>query len=421
METDNELPVIDTAEVENQEVTTTAFPAELEFNAKFQNWTDERRTEEAKSYWEANPDKMPKPDAAAETASEETAPAAEAGETTPGETAVATPGFDPSVYEDEDVKSLDDVKARLKNEKALRADQEKISAAFEEFQKDKDVLSRAKNPVHPKIQKVNNFMHVTGIEDFKVAQEVVSLTIDEAKSNPLKAMTAAAILNNPALAGLEGGYDAVYRQICRKNGVDPLTPYADLEPEVKETVAFEATEAIKTLSEKQKEYETGPDDFFQSITKDNETQREQVNKNLEAWKPRMDKLASGLKEGLSFSIKTKEYGEINVSVAVSEDDVNNVLSSFNGFTSKNAPDEKAAQQLSSAVGRSLTSLDVITKVVEQAIAHDRKENMARIAKETIQKNHNGGPEVIDKSKGAPAKGPYDDFNARGSRRKTQTA
>lgn len=395
------------------------FPVELEFNAKGQSWSDERRAEEAAKYYEANPDKKPQAkvdDKPAETTTEENAVVVE-GEKPKAEEKPVDTDFDSTVYEDEDVKSLDDVKAALKERKQLKADQEKILDAYKEFERDKELLSKAKNPVHPKIQKVNNFMHSTGIESFEVARRVVELTPEEAKKSPLHAMAAAAILDNPDLALMEGGYDAVYRQICRKNGVDTNTPYDELDSETKETITFEATQAYKTLNEKSKTFESGPDDFFQGITKNNEAQIEQQKNNLEAWKPLAEKLASTLKKtGIAFSFKTEKYGELNLSVAVGEDELNTVLSSFKGYQSTKAPDEKVVQQFNDAVSRTLMTPEKIQSVVESAISHYEKTKLAEVKKETIQKNHNGGPENVDKSKSAPAKDGYADFNARAGKR-----
>ena len=415
-----EETVVETA-VENQETVVaentnvTAFPAELEFNATRQSWSDEKRAEEAAKYYEANPDKKPQAkteEKPAKTIVNEGAAVVE-GEEKPKEEKPVDANFDAAVYEDEDVKSLDDVKAALKERKQLKADQEKIELAFAEFQKDKELLSKAKNPVHPKIQKVNNFMHATGIDSFDVARRVVELTPEEAKKSPLHAMTAAAILDNPDLALIDGGYDAVYRQICRKNGVTAGENFDELDQETKETIAFEATNAYKTLNEKSKTFETGPDDFFNSLTKETTAQIEQQKNNLEAWKPQTEKLASALKKtGIAFSFKTEKYGELNLSVAVSEDEVNKVLDSFKGYQSSKAPDEKVVQQFSDVVSRTLMTPDKIQSVVESAISHYEKTKLAEVKKETIRTNHNGGPETVDKSKAAPAKDGYSEFNNR---------
>ena len=101
-----------------------------------------------------------------------------------------------------------------------------------------------------------------------------------------------------------------------------------------------------------------------------------------------------------------------MSVAVSEDEVNKVLDSFKGYQSSKAPDEKVVQQFSDVVSRTLMTPDKIQSVVESAISHYEKTKLAEVKKETIRTNHNGGPETVDKSKAAPAKDGYSEFNNR---------
>jgi hypothetical protein len=388
-----EVTVVETAVVE------TPFPADLEFKATKNNWTPEQRHEAATKYYEANPDKKVPPKKE-EIVVKET-PAAAAVVETPIAGTPATEAAAPVVTE-----YPDDIKAAIAEAKEYREKKAEMEAAYTEFLKDKEVVSRAKNPIPEVFQKEVSFFNATGIADREISSKILSINKD---SDPLDIQTAAFLLENPEYS--TKGWAATYKQIARENGVNLSEAREDWEEGVKEALEFKSVKPLKNILEKTEKLSSSQD-FYASLQQEYEQVQEQKKSNLEAWKTPLGSIASQFTQGETLKFKSDKYGDINLSIAGSKEEVTEILKSMSDFVSEVNPDEKGINLIKNVISQRLRTNERIQKAVEKLLDDKYATLESKATEAALKKTHNGGPTHIDKTDAPKGAGDYDAFKAK---------
>jgi hypothetical protein len=392
-----ETEVVETTETVVEAVVETSFPVELEFKATKNNWTPEQRLDEATKYYDANPDKRVTP-TKVETVVTETPTATEVVE------AVEKPAADAQAPVATEYP--DDVKAALAEAKEYREKKAEMEAAYKEFLKDREIVSRAKNPIPEVFQKEVSFFNSTGIADREISNKILSITKD---SDPLDIQTAAFLLENPEFS--QKGWAATYKQIARENGVDLTQDREEWEEGLKETLEFKSVKPLKNILEKTEKLTTGQD-FYASLQQEYEQVQEQKKSNLEAWKTPLNSITSEFTNGETLKFKSDKYGDINLSIAGSKEEVSEILKSMSEFVSEVNPDEKGINLIKNVISQRLRTNERIQKAVEKLLDDKYATLESKATEAALKKTHNGGPTHVTKTDAPTGAGGYDAFKQR---------
>lgn len=385
------------------------FPAELAFNAQYEEWDDARKKDETAKWYEANPDKKPKPADAAPAdnkAAEETGAAASAAVETgasagtkPTEEAAAQAAaaasapaeIDYSQY-GPDIKTGDDLKKALDEWREMRAQIDQIKETHEVLSSLKDSPIKSKTAL-----RMNNFFDATGIDSAEHAMRILSNTPEKYKANPLLSLVDAEILSNPALAELD--YDKIYRQVAKVNGIDPNTPYEELDQDTKETLEFKSINALKTIGEKTKDIDNKPNYFAQqqqALAERNQT----VEARKEAWKPKITAAVSDLAKGLKSQYKSEKHGvTLDLSVAISEDEAKKAVTALAGFMSNTDPSDQGVATVKDAASRTFMTWPNVHKMLESAIGQALQQKKAQMTEEVRKELMSGGQQHVNRPHG----------------------
>jgi hypothetical protein len=363
-------------------------PQHIQDDAVFAGWSAEEQEEMARNYYLENPP-------VGSSQSNETSEEVQSLSNAPiNETPTSEPQT-PSSFEFSKfgLSSEDELKQRLDR---LNEYEQKI----EDINKSYEVLSRAKNPfADESIAKINRVYEVTGIKDMGFATKLLEATSDSLMENPIQALAMSAMIEKESYA--KQGYDFIYRQIARENGVDPHTNYEDLDDDSKEMLRFKSIDAIEKIAEKQKEFNNNSD-FFASLQNQYQESSKQQQEILSQWSEVRPTVVKSIAEGLKSEYKHPELGTFELSVAIGEDRANELFQMFESSLSQLSPDKTGIERIKSAALQQAMTIENVHKILDSVLPQMADKMRGQITEEVIRKNHNGGPTNIDRKDAPPA-------------------
>lgn len=292
------------------------------------------------------------------------------------ETPVQTTEFDYSRF---GVNGEDELKERLNRVQTLESEYEKLKT-------EASVLDQVKNPfANDTIMQLNNFVAKTGINDLSFAAEVLSLSSETLKNDPLKAIVINEALNDPKLAAL--GMDKIKQYVAIKNGVD-LNEYGTEGYELPVTLQVDGLKALDNIEKKKEEF-VGKDNFFVTLQNEANERQRAVSENTEKWNLQLPNIRNSVKAiTLEVDTQIEGVGKIPIQLAVSEQEVNSALESLKSVGALNMmqPDEKGVAAVRQAVENSLR----VSKL-ESFVQNGIKAAEGKIRERIVAEKHNLAP------------------------------
>lgn len=336
----------------------TQIPDELKFSHQMEGWDEQTTATKVEEYYTANPEKRPAPGGEGGEGNGGAQKPAGEGAAAPAANAGASAEFNFSEF-GEDIKSKDDLLAYVNDAREYRSKKTEIESTF-------STLQSAKNPIPEKFAPMINFYNQTGIEDEKAMKNIVGMSKDTVKQNPLAVITAARLLESPELA--EMGWDKVYKAVAKEHGVNPNIEDASLlDEEEKDTLQIKAIGLFKNVEQKLEAIKS-PKDFYSSLQEQKAEADKLAGENFEQWKPVVQKVLSESSAPRTIKITDPELGELSLSVAVGEDTVKNALRAMNQLFVSTKPDEKGINIVQQAILRSAMDEAGIAKFLQDNLS-----------------------------------------------------
>lgn len=254
-----------------------------------------------------------------------------------------------------------------------------ILGDYKKLKEESRIIEYIKDPfANETIRQINSFSKSTGISDLNLATSIISLSPEDLKANPIKAIAVDMLLSNPKLASV--GLEEVMEGVAQKYNVD--LDYVGKEGyKYPSLLKMDATSAMESIEEKRSKLLGGEDYFvnLQSQAAKNESERQE---RLNKWEQALPDVKAPLK-ALSYSIDTgmDDFGKIDLSVAVSEQEVDQALKSLKnlGLLEGMSPDDKGIPAVRQAVEYNLrlAKMDDIIRESIKAVAGKLQEKMVK--------------------------------------------
>lgn len=312
----------------------------------------------------------------------------------------AEPGAQPSAfdYAKYNVKDEAELASRLSEAEQLRTQHGELTTKYNEltgrYEQVKPLVEVAdylKNPFADSlVHRVNNFINKSGIKDdgkglaHKFAIDVLTISDEQVKTDPLQAIALATALSNPALA--QAGMDKIYRQVARENSLD-LSDRENWTDDQKEMLEIKSIQALKTISDKRAEYDI-QGDFFVDLESRSKSEREQIQARETEWSKVTPQIVSEITE-LPMEVEV-EGEKFSVKAALSQTDVQGILANLKPTLQRLNPDAQGQAQVKNIIQQALRSA-YAPMLAAEAVKQDRATYRAKIEQEVRQANVNGGP------------------------------
>jgi hypothetical protein len=346
---------------------------------------------------ETQPEPTPTPEPTPVAA--EPAPAAEP--TPEPAPAPEAPSFDYSRF---GVQNDEELTAAWNDAKNVREEYGRIKPIYEKVAPLAEVADYIKNPFSdPKVAELNNFVAKTGIKDFRVATEILSLDLDAVKKDPALAIAVSDALSDPNLASM--GLDRLKKAALIGVGADLDSSFDDLDETVKLKLEVAATKALKTITDKSSEWKTD-NSIFAKWETDARSAKEKQNNVAQEWSRRMPSVVSGLSEiAEEYTLPSGE--KVTAKVTVTPQEVSQVLQGIAPQVLSINPDDQGQAQLAQTVRVILQAQkqgELLKSAIESYDKAVRAEVEQRVRKELV----NGAPEVAGQTKTDATKAPVND-------------
>jgi len=239
------------------------------------------------------------------------------------------------------------------------------------------------------IQRLNNFVRTTGIDDLNLAAEILNTSDDQLKTDPVRALAILEILNDKDLAIL--GFDRVMEYVANKNNLDVDTKYENVD-EMPVSLRIEAQKALKSIENKRKEFDSNQD-YFTYLQNQRADSQRAMDERAGQWQKILQDIPTKM-QSIPITLNVEDVGEVTVNYAVSKDDLQRFIPDIQQYMLGLNPDsqgiETAMKVLENRVW--LENRDQIMKQVLKTAA-------GKIKEDTVKNVHNGG-KVVDR-KDAP--------------------
>jgi hypothetical protein len=296
------------------------------------------------------------------------------GEPTP--TPEPTQSYDFSKF---GVTSEDELRQRLDKYNTLESD-------YNTLKQESSALEHVRNPfANETIMQINNFIAKTGINDFNLAQQVLSTTKEQLSKDPLQALVLNEAISDPELAKI--GLDKLRTYVANKNGVD-LSEYGEEGYELPVSLQVDGVKALNNIEKKKEEF-VGNDNFFLTLQNQAQEQQRLTSERNAQWEQQLPSVKSSVKAvTMEVDTKVEGVGKIPITLAVSEQEVSSALENLKsvGVLGMANPDEKGIQAVRSAIESSLRNSKIEAFVVEGIKAAEGK-----IRERIIAEKHNLAP------------------------------
>jgi hypothetical protein len=296
------------------------------------------------------------------------------GEPTP--TPEPTQSYDFSKF---GVTSEDELRQRLDKYNTLESD-------YNTLKQESSALEHVRNPfANETIMQINNFIAKTGINDFNLAQQVLSTTKEQLSKDPLQALVLNEAISDPELAKI--GLEKLRTYVANKNGVD-LSEYGEEGYELPVSLQVDGVKALNNIEKKKEEF-VGNDNFFLTLQNQAQEQQRLTSERNAQWEQQLPSVKSSVKAvTMEVDTKVEGVGKIPITLAVSEQEVSSALENLKsvGVLGMANPDEKGIQAVRSAIESSLRNSKIEAFVVEGIKAAEGK-----IRERIIAEKHNLAP------------------------------
>jgi hypothetical protein len=296
------------------------------------------------------------------------------GEPTP--TPEPTQSYDFSKF---GVTSEDELRQRLDKYNTLESD-------YNTLKQESSALEHVRNPfANETIMQINNFIAKTGINDFNLAQQVLSTTKEQLSKDPLQALVLNEAISDPELAKI--GLDKLRTYVANKNGVD-LSEYGEEGYELPVSLQVDGVKALNNIEKKKEEF-VGNDNFFLTLQNQAQEQQRLTSERDAQWEQQLPSVKSSVKAvTMEVDTKIEGVGKIPITLAVSEQEVSSALENLKsvGVLGMANPDEKGIQAVRSAIESSLRNSKIEAFIVEGIKAAEGK-----IRERIIAEKHNLAP------------------------------
>jgi hypothetical protein len=239
------------------------------------------------------------------------------------------------------------------------------------------------------IQRLNNFVRTTGIDDLNLAAEILNTSDDQLKTDPVRALAILEILNDKDLAIL--GFDRVMEYVANKNNLDVDIKYDNVD-EMPVSLRIEAQKALKSIENKRKEFDSNQD-YFTYLQNQRADSQRAMDERAGQWQKILQDIPTKM-QSIPITLNVEDVGEVTVNYAVSKDDLQRFIPDIQQYMLGLNPDnqgiETAMKVLENRVW--LENRDQIMKQVLKSAA-------GKIKEDTVRNVHNGG-KVVDR-KDAP--------------------
>ena len=275
----------------------------------------------------------------------------------------AIPSFDFSKF---GVQSEEELSARISRLSEL----ESKAKEFEAFN---EIKSKINAPyADESIAKVNAVVRETGIKNLSIASDIATLTPEQLRSDPAKALAFREILKNPeALSALSFGEikQAMEKRYELEEG-EELSPLTKLEVET----------AIKEVQNKVDSISTSGNDVIANLLKEREQQ-------AFLFQQKSEKAAKDVEVAVSkFSTLNAKFGSEEISVAVSPE----LLSQVKGWATQFASNLPDGDNYQSSIDAYISA--TLESAMKDKIAEKFREKIeGKIRQEAVRTTHNGGP------------------------------
>lgn len=295
---------------------------------------------------------------------------------TPEPTPSPEPSFDYSKF---GVSNEDELRARLEKYNTLETE-------YNTLKQEASVLDHVKNPfANETVMQINNFIAKTGINDFNLAQQVLTASKEELAKDPLRALVLNEAISDPELAKI--GLDKLRTYVAAKHGVD-LSEYGQEGYELNVSLQVDGIKALNNIEKKKEEF-VGNDNFFLTLQNQAQEQQRLTSERNTQWEQQLPSVRNSVK-AVTMEVDTKVdgVGKIPITLAVSEQEVSSALENLKsvGVLSMANPDEKGIQAVRSAIESSLRSSKIEAFIVEGIKAAEGK-----IRERIIAEKHNLAP------------------------------
>jgi hypothetical protein len=249
---------------------------------------------------------------------------------------------------------------------------QELESKAKEFEMFDQIKGRITAPyADENIAKINSVIRDTGIKDLNLAAEIATLTPEQLRTDPAKALAIREVMKNPdALSALT--FDEVKQAMAKKYDIeysDELAPLTKLEVET----------AIKEVQNKVSSIKTSENDVLGNLLREREQE-------LFLQQQKSEKAAKDVEVAVSkYSTLKAKFGGEEISVAVSPD----LLDQVKGWASHFAANLPENESYQSTIDNYITG--VLKTALEDKIAEQFKAKIeGKIRKEAVKQTHNGG-------------------------------
>ena len=239
------------------------------------------------------------------------------------------------------------------------------------------------------IQRLNNFVKSTGIDDLNLAAQILNTSDEDLKTDPVRALAILEVLNDKDLALL--GFDRVMEYVANKNGLDVDSKYDSID-EMPIGLRIEAQKALKSIENKRKEFDSNQD-YFTYLQNQRADSQRAMDERAGQWDKILQDIPTKM-QSIPITLNVEDVGEVTVNYAVSKEDLQRFIPDIQQYMLGMNPDSQGIE----------TAMKVLENRVwlenrEQIMKQVLKTAAGRIKEDTVKNVHNGG-KVVDR-KDAP--------------------
>lgn len=274
---------------------------------------------------------------------------------------------------------------------------EQVNGEYEKVKPILEVGEYIQNPFADTLtHKVNTFMKKAGLKDdgtgsaHRFALDVLTMSDDKIQGDPVQAIALAKMLENPNLA--TAGIEKVYRATAIELGLD-ITDRESWTDDQKTILDIKSLDALKTISEKKSAYDI-EDDFFVGLQRQSTTEAERVRNNEEQWSKITPAIVSEITK-LGAEVEIEGIGKVSAEIALSEQEVKQVLEQIRPTLRQIAPDDSGRERVKQTILLGLRSA-TMEKVFAEGIKNYHNNFKANVEQEIRRQQVNGGPIVHEK-------------------------
>lgn len=278
----------------------------------------------------------------------------------------------------------------LKNYIQKAKEYEQIASKYKEVEHVLPYANDIQKPfANDTIQRLNNFVKTTGIDDLNLAAQILNTSDEDLKTDPVRALAILEVLNDKDLALL--GFNRVMEYVANKNGLDVDSKYDSVD-EMPIGLRIEAQKALKSIENKRKEFDSNQD-YFTYLQNQRADSQRAMDERAGQWDKILQDIPTKM-QSIPITLNVEDVGEVTVNYAVSKEDLQRFIPDIQQYMLGMNPDSQGIE----------TAMKVLENRVwlenrEQIMKQVLKTAAGRIKEDTVKNVHNGG-KVVDR-KDAP--------------------